>query len=225
MFPVFFKGLFFGRHGLVFIIVVILLTIFPLGPFQRVSRLWNFNAQSPGNGYAVIEFKNEPPFVKREVLTIDSETAYFFNVKVSNKSDKTLNVIEWKLVNLQRKEGRKFNPWGEIYWATLEWDARQYIAQKDHIFVSFAHIFSSVTQAKRETQLGFWNSGYPNFRFNIKPWHAAMTSHLEPGTYRFKLIVSFDNAPPAEAEFELIWKGNREDTLEKMAKEIKIRKL
>ncbi|MDP3723041.1 MAG: hypothetical protein Q8R91_06050 [Candidatus Omnitrophota bacterium] len=228
VFPRFFSQLFSGKQGWVFAIVIFYFLFFPPEPLQKVSELWNGTqtSHSPKDGCAVIEFKNEPPFVKREVLTISSEVAYFFNLQVSNKScDATLHVIEWKIINLQRREDRRFAPWGEIYSASLEWDARPYIARKDHVWIAFAHIFSAALQAKKETHLSAWNSGLPNFRFNIASWHPAMTSHLEPGIYRFTLMVSFDNAPPAESVFELNWPGDHHDNMEQMAHKIKIRKL
>jgi len=52
-----------------------------------------------------------------------------------------------------------------------------------------------------------------------------MTSHVPPGTHRFRLTVFFETVPPAEAELELEWSGKQRESVESMAQEIKIRKL
>lgn len=208
---------------------------FIIGLILLVGLTWfvracNFSGIQLGS-CAVIEYENQPTYeiLNPYLLKLENERAYFFNVRVSAKScHESLRVHSWTLNDVRRLEDSEFKPWGEIDSLQLVWEISPLIPKNDSSTpVSFAHIYASAVQAQLERHLGRWNSGFPEFRFHSSReyWHPKMKSHLEPGIYRFRLRVSFYNAAPAEALFELNWSGKHHDNIDLLAREIQIKKL
>ena len=180
-----------------------------------------------------IELDSEKPCV-REVagndLTREFWNVYYCQVYVHNASDRSvLNARHMKLTDLHQLEGDRFVPWPNVVEeAFVEWpaDKSRSIPPGDKVPVSFARIFPPELQRIRGEDRQF--SGDPNapqIRFMIQRWHRVMTSHVDPGTHRFKLTTFFENAPPAEANLELEWSGRYRDSVEAMVEDIHIRSL
>lgn len=166
------------------------------------------------------------PFVNQEVAGSESWNVYYLEVPIRNKSYfTTIRVMDFQLTELQRLEGSDFKPWGNITSASLEWGNRREIPPRHRVTIPFARIFPPELQKMMNDSILSGNPDIPQVRFTVARWHRKMTSHVEPGIYRFKLIVSFEKAPPAEAEVELVWPGNQRGSTGAIAQEIRIKKL
>ena len=110
----------------------------------------------------------------------------------------------------------------------LEWGSAQpmEIPPQDKVLVPFARIYPPELQRETDKLLS-GDIDTPQLRFTVLPgtWPRRMTSHVSPGTHRFRLTVFFEEAPSVEAELELEWSGKRRESVELTAQEIKIRKL
>ena len=178
---------------------------------------------------ASIEFENARPFVDRVVLGNKQRNGYHFQVQICNKSySSTIRVKHWKLTDLRQLEGGVFRPWADAEPVLLEWGSAQpmEIPPQDKVLVPFARIYPPELQREIDRLLS-GDIGTPQLRFTVLPgtWPRRMTSHVPPGTHRFKLTVFFEETPPAEAELELDWKGERRESVEAMAKDINVRML
>lgn len=175
---------------------------------------------------ASIEFENRWPFVAREVYGDEQINVYYFKVKIHNKSQDTIRARYLKLSDLRAVEGDDVKPWRDADPVVLGWDAitGKAIPPQDEILVSFARIFPPELQRKTDKILS-GDIDIPQLRFTVDGWPRKMTSHVPPGTHRFKLTVYFEKTPPAETELELKWTGKQRGSLESMVQEIKIRKL
>jgi len=206
---------------------------------EMVNRLFDYlertNACESTNTspVAIIELDSEKPCI-REVTGNDVTrkfwNVYYCQVYIRNTSDRTiLHAKHMKLTNLRQLDGDSFKPWPNVIEeAFVEWppDKPKGIPPGDRVPVHFARIFPPELQRMNDEHLRFSGDvDSPQIRFMLKPWHRVMTSHVEPGTHRFKLTAFFENAPPAEAEFELAWPGNRRESPESIVQEVKIRKL
>ena len=153
-----------------------------------------------------------------------------FRIQVHNPTATTMSIPNWKLTHLRRLENGIFSPWGEVDALYLEWPARlpKTIPPGDTVVVPFARLFpADLQRALGEDRLYSGDPDKPQLRFMAVPggWSRRMSSHLPPGTYRFKLAVFFADQPPAETEFELGWVGEQRENVELMAKEIKLKKV
>jgi len=153
-----------------------------------------------------------------------------FRIQVHNSTATAVSIPYWKLTHLRRLEDGSFSPWGEVDALYLAWPGRlpKTIPPGDTVVVPFARIFpADLQRALGEDRLYSGNPDQPQLRFMAVPggWARRMTSHIPPGTYRFKLAVFFADHPPAEAEFELEWAGEQRENVELMAKEIRLKKV
>lgn len=178
---------------------------------------------------ASIEFKNARPFVDRVVLGNESWRGYMFKVQIENKSSEaTIQVKHLKLTDLQQLEGNTFKAWEDAEPVYLEWDGTKSkgIPPQDKVLIPFARIFPPELQRITD---GLLSGGVdtPQLRFTVQPgtWPRRMTSHVPPGTHRFKIKVFFEKGPPTEVELELMWPGKQRESVEAMAKEVRIRRL
>ena len=178
---------------------------------------------------ASLEFEHASPFVGREVYGEDQINVYYYKVRIYNESDNsTIRVARLELTDLQELAEGVFKSWKDVDPVRLEWDSSmpKEIPPRGRVLVPFARIFPPELQRKTDRIL----SGaldIPQIRFTVLPgtWPRKMTSHVPPGTHRFKLTAYFEKAPPAEIELELEWQGKQRGSVESMAQEIKIRKL
>ena len=150
-------------------------------------------------------------------------------MQIGNESySSTLHVKHWKLTDLRQLEGGVFRPWADAEPVLLEWGSAQSmeIPPQDKVRVPFARIYPPELQGEIDRSLS-GDIDTPQLRFTVLPgtWPRRMTSHVPPGTHRFKLTVFFEEAPPIEAEFELDWPGKQRESIESMVQEIKIMKL
>ncbi|TAJ09568.1 MAG: hypothetical protein EPO61_05785 [Nitrospirae bacterium] len=183
----------------------------------------------PKKQIAGIEFKNEKPFVEQVVLGNESFRGYRFRVQIENKSSETTLIVKHvKLVDLQQLEGNAFKAWMNAEPVYLEWDGTKSteIPPQDKVLIPFARIYPPELQRITD---GLLSGGVdtPQLRFIVQPgtWPRKMTSHIPPGTHRFKVQVFFEKGPPAEIKLELEWPGTRRETPDAMVQEIKITKL
>jgi hypothetical protein len=168
----------------------------------------------------------------REVLgnTNKSWNVYYCQVQIRNASPRsTIQVTHVKLTDLQYLVGDDFKPWPNVVEeAFIEWppDKPREISPGEKVSVPFARIFPPDLQREfGDDQRFSGNVDAPQFRFLIQGWHKVMTSHLDPGTHRFKLAVFFKNAPPAEARLELEWPEKQREGVDSIVNGLKIRKL
>lgn len=173
---------------------------------------------------AQIHFKQSHPFVNRAVWGNDQVPIYLFQVQVFNESyDSSIRVKYLKLTDLRKLDGDVFRRWENAVPAILEWPVgtSKEISPREDVFVPFARIFPPEIQKARDNFLS-GSIEIPQLRFVVARWNRQMTSHVPPGTHRFKLTVFFENESPAEAEFQLEWSGEQRESLDSMAKDIKI---
>ncbi len=176
---------------------------------------------------ARIEFENARPFVDRVVLGDNQWNGYHFQVKIRNESDhSTIRVKYLKLTDLQQLKGGVFKAWENAVPSFLEWPrgTPREIPPRDQALVPFARIYPPELQKVTDGLLS-GDINTPQLRFTVFPWDRRMTSHIPPGTHRFKLTAFFDDMPPAETELELEWPGEHRESVESMAQEIKIRRV
>jgi len=220
-----------GRFKLLIGIIVAflaILTYFGIRP-KMGPPLSNIN--DPDKQIARIHFEQSHPFVIREVLGNDITqqywSAYFFRIQVFNKSyDSNIRIKHLKLTDLRKLDGDVFKPWENAVPAILEWPVRtnKELSPREDAFVPFARIFPPELQKLEDTLLS-GNIEIPQLRFVVANWNRQMTSHVPPGTHRFKLTAFFENAPPTEAEFQLEWSGEHREGLDSMAEDIKIKQI
>lgn len=171
--------------------------------------------------------------VKMEVLRIDSSgeawNAAYFPVEVYNATPDALRVLYWKVTDLSRLENDVFVPWGEIDALMLGWPGTvpKVIAASDKISIPFARILPADLQKRLgEGKLYSGDPNIPQLRFIASgAWSRRMTSHIPPGTYRFRLAVFFERKSPAEALIELKWSGEHQQDVSQMSKEIRFEKI
>ena len=182
---------------------------------------------------AIIDFEDTRPFVDQAVIGDDRAkkywNVYYFKVQIHNKSDEsTIQVKHFKLTDLRHLVEGVFKPWDNAEPVFLQWDPTKpkEIPPQDKVLIPFARIFPPELQRMTDTFLS-GDIDTPQLRFTVAEgrWPRQMTSHVPPGTYRFKLTVFFEKVPPAEVELELEWSGRQHENLKRMAQEIKIRKL
>lgn len=173
---------------------------------------------------ASLEFENRWPFVAREVYGGDQINVYYFKVRIHNSYGSTIRARYFELTDLRTLEGGDFIPWQDADPVVLTWDARtgKEIPPQARVLVSFARIFPPELQKKTDAILS-GDLDIPQLRFTVNGWPRKMTSHIPPGTHRFKLRVYFENLPPAETELELEFPGMQRESVESMAKTIKIK--
>ncbi len=199
---------------------------------QIIKKSETENIIDPSNKQiARIHFEQRSPFVNQAVLGNDqtgqSWQVYFFQVQIFNESDDSnIRAKCLKLTNLRKLDGGVFKPWGNAVPAILKWPAgrSKEISPGENVFVPFARIFPPEIQKVQETNLS-GSVEIPQLRFTVARWNRQMTSHIPPGTHRFKLTLFLDNKPPAEAEFQLEWSGEHRGNLDLMAKDIKIKQI
>jgi hypothetical protein len=227
--------------SVLFILVVVAFSMWATGYFGEKGRqaasprlkapILKVDPATQEKEITSIEFENVRPFVDQAVFGDDRARkywqVYYFKVQIHNKSyESTIRVKHLKLTDLRQLEGGVFKPWGNAEPVFLEWDVAKEIPPQDKVLVPFARIFPPELQRKTD---GLLSGGVdtPQFRFTVLPggWPRRMTSHVPPGTHRFRLTVFFENVPPVEAELELEWSGKQRESVESMAQEIKIRKL
>lgn len=211
------------RFGLIIGIIaaiVAILTYFGIKPRHSVDKQ-----------IAQISFERSHPFVNRSTLGNDLIRkywpAYFFQIRIFNKSyNSNIRIKYLKLSDLRKSDGAVFKPWENAIPIILAWPPgiSEEIAPREYVFVPFARIFPVEIQKLQDTLLS-GNIEIPQLRFIVARWDRQMTSHVPPGTHRFKLTVFFENEPPAEAEFELEWSGEQRENLDVMAKDIKIKQI
>jgi hypothetical protein len=182
---------------------------------------------------ASIEFENTRPFVDRARLGDDRTrqywSVYYFKIQIHNKSDETtIRVKHLKLTELRELEAGTFKPWGNAEPIFLDWDTTKPkdIPPQDKVLVPFARIFPPELQRQTDRLLS-GGVDTPQLRFTVPlgRWPRRMTSHVPPGTHRFRITVYFEKVPPAEAELELEWSGNQTKSIDAMVQEIKVKKL
>lgn len=176
---------------------------------------------------ARIHFEQSHPFVNRAAWGNDQIPVYFFQVQVFNESyDSSIRVKYLKLTDLRKLDGDVFKPWENAVPVILEWSVgtSKELSPREDVFVPFARIFPLEIQKARDTLLS-GNIEILQLRFVVAGWNRQMTSHVPPGTHRFKLTVFFENEPPAEAEFQLEWSGEQRENLDSMVKNIKIKRI
>ena len=185
----------------------------------------------PKKQIASIEFQNARPFVDRAVLGNDlikkSWQGYHFTVQINNNADDTtIRIKHLKITDLRKLDGGKFKPWVNAESVILKWDDTQpkEIPPQDNIFVPFARVFPAEFQRRTESNLS-GDVDTPQFRFAVRKWPRRMTSHVPPGTHRFRITVFFEKVPPVKAELELDWHGKQGKSVESIVKELKIKKL
>lgn len=174
-----------------------------------------------------IDFESERPFVDRVVLGDSQWNGYHFQVGIRNESDRsTIRVKYLKLTDLRQLKGGAFKAWENAVPSFLEWPrgTPREIPPRDQVLVPFARIYPPELQKITDRILS-GDIDTPQLRFTVFPWDRRMTSHVPPGTHRFKLTAFFEDMPPAEMELELEWPGQRRESVESMAQEIKIGKL
>lgn len=181
-----------------------------------------------GNHIALIYFEQSPPFVDRALLGNAQIPGYFFQVRIFNESyEDSIHVKSWKLTDLRElNNSGVFRPWENAVPAILEWPAftSKEISPRENVFVPFARIFPPEIQKVTDTLLS-GNIEIPQLRFCVSRWDRRMTSHVPPGTHRFKLTVYFEKNPPVEAKFQLEWSGEQRENLDLMASDIKIKQI
>ena len=219
-----------GIGGVVFVIIGAW-ALYVLGPPKDGGP--NDKTLPANKQIASIEFENARPFVDRAVLGDDQTgkywQVYYFQVQIYNKSDEsTIHVKHLKLTDLRQLEGGIFKRWVDAEPVFLEWDATKPtdIPPQDKVLVPFARMFPAELQRTTDRLLS-GSVDTPQLRFTVSPgtWPRRMTSHVPPGTHRFRLTVYFENVPPAEAELELEWSGKHRDSVETTAQAVKIRRL
>lgn len=202
---------------------------------RLVDYLYQTNAckRTDMSPFASVELDSEKPCV-REVtgndLTGRFWNVYYCQVYIRNTSDSSaLHAKHMKLTDLQELDGDSYKPWlNVVEEAFIEWppDKPKDIPPGDKVPVQFARIFPPELQRMQGEHRRFsGDPDVPQIRFMIEPWHRVMTSHVEPGTHRFKLTAFFENAPPAEAKLELKWSGNQRESVDSMVNDIQIKKL
>lgn len=179
--------------------------------------------------FASIEFKNARPFVDKVVLGDESFRGYMFKVQIeNNSSDVTLQVKHLELTDLQQLQGNTFKAWENAETVYLAWDGTKYreIPPGGKVLVPFARIFPPELQREIDGHLS-GGVDTPQLRFTVPldRWPRKMTSHIPPGTHRFKIQVFFEKGPPAEIELQLEWTGKHRESPDAMVQEIKIKKL
>lgn len=208
-----------------FLVVAGILTVIPL-LYYLPSAL---NARKE---IVHIVFEGKPPFVDKEIIRIGQEpgrwTGYLYRVRVVNKSDKDLLRIKYlKLTDLKLFDGAVFRPWENVAPVVLDWDPMQPkdISPKESILVQFARVYPPDLQRMIDKELT-GNLNIPHFRFaaSSQRYPMKMASNVPPGKHQFKLTAYFENAPPAEASFEVEWSKEAAD-IEAMVQEVRIRML
>ncbi len=170
-------------------------------------------------------------FVDQEVWK-DDETGkvwnvYYFEVPIMNESyTTTIRVVDFQLAELKRLQQRGFESWGNIAPVSLSPINPSQISPRKTVMVAFARVYpADLQQELGEGALYSGEAGVPQFRFTVARWLRKMTSHVEPGNYRFKLAVFLETGPPVKASFEFQWPGKRRENAGSTIEEIKIRKL
>jgi hypothetical protein len=181
---------------------------------------------------ANIEFESSEPFITTEKIRLPniegSWKGCYYRVRIVNTSDESSLKIKYlKVTNLTSLEGSDFKPWENAEDLILDWDSMQpqQIAPKESVYAPFARLFPPDLQQLLDGALT-GSPHQPHFRFtaSAEKYHMKMRSNVPQGKHRFKLSIFFENAPPAERMFEVQWE-TPSDTVEAMAKEIKIRML
>jgi hypothetical protein len=182
---------------------------------------------------ARIDLDGEKPCVREVVgndFTRESWNVYYCQVYVHNTSDRfVMNARHIKLTDIQQIKGDRFVPWPNVVEeAFIKWpaDKPRGISPGDRVPVPFVRVFPPELQRIRGEERQFsGDPDVPQIRFMIERWHRVMTSHMDPGTHRFKLTAFFEDAPPAEANLELEWSGKHRDSVEATVKDIRLRRV
>lgn len=215
----------FGKRLLTHLVAIVLAVA------TAVAIAWAIYVWGPQNRtrqIASIEFENSKPFVDSAVFGNDWAKNYwnvrYFRIQVYNKSNSsTIRAKYVELTDLRQLEEGVFKPWDNAEPVPLKWDARSKdIPPHGRVLVSFARIYPPELQTETDALLS-GDLKTPQLRFTVDGWPRKMTSHVPPGTHRFKLTVFFEDIPPTEAEFELQWSGNHSESVESMAQEVKVR--
>lgn len=174
-----------------------------------------------------VHFENKRPYADTIVLGNENWRGYIFRIEIQSESLDTLRIKHVKLVDLRRLEGNRFKPWEDAEPVSLGLEGAQSIELLPHdkIFIPFARIYPPELQKISDNHLSGDNQ-IPQLRFTVPPnggWPRKMTSHIPPGTHRFRVQIFFEKGLPAEVELELKWVGNHRESVQVMGQEIDIK--
>ena len=171
------------------------------------------------------------PLVDAEVFKNDQTgqvwNVYYFAIPIVNESYvATIHIMDFQLAKLERLLGSNFISWGDVAPTSLSPILPSHIPPRGRVMVPFARVYPADLQMELgERELYSGDVTVPQFRFMVMRWLRKMTSHIEPGNYRFKLVIFLENGPPAEASFKVQWPGEKRGSATSTVEEIRVEKL
>ena len=186
---------------------------------------------------ARIEFRDGSPFVDSAAIRVYHPinrvwTVYYYSVLIINDSDESaIQVQHLEISDLEILKG-DHNSWKHMKPFTVDWNPNKdkTIPPKGKVLAHFAQVYPADLQQIIDINLWSGPLNIPQLRFISFKDKGRMTiemiSKVPEGTHRFKLTAYFDNAPPAEAKFELKCPPEQGRTsAEALVKEIAIKML
>jgi len=154
--------------------------------------------------------------------------AYYFRLAIKNNSEYSIarNCVVMLTGLWHMDEDGKFKEDKNFEPVRLEWLPHMPpdISAGMRVFAPFAQIADPEYQTRYEAQLYSGDPTKPQFRFRVPNHPRWMSSHVPPGRHKFRITIHFDNRPPMEREFELVWSGKWSGNYDSMLKEVIIRK-
>ena len=150
---------------------------------------------------------------------------YLFRLGISNRSEhlSARNCVVM-LTGVWHRKGRQFKAAENFEPVRLEWLSHMPvdISPGMRVIVPFGRVTQANGQGTSKASLHSGDLNTPEFRFRAPHWPSWFDSRLAPGTHRFRITAYFDNMPPVQELFELVWLGKWTDDYHKMSRHAKI---